>query len=352
MLNVLNEKIEYPRPLSRQSVPCVMAFSEAYSCYAAVMMQSAFASLTSDKTYDFWVLHTDIGIKRQRELQALSRRWPQVSLRFLDVNQWVDAIGFRLNKIRCVTHVSKETYYRLLVPDIFRYYEKIIYLDCDLIVLRDIAQLYDEPMGNAWIAAVLDVDHAGQYNGATKIVRIFCDDILKLKRPFSYIQAGVLVMNIHRINNELGMDTLLHIAQRGMYLYVDQDVINQQCEGHIHTLPMNWNVLTDCRGLRIKKYISRAPNELFMAYMRSRTAPYILHYAGDEKPWTSPQSDMASYFWQFANQSPFLKEIRENATLQQKERGYWIMDMLRRCRQKVFFAQLRIHCRFKTNKNK
>ena len=43
--------------------------------------------------------------------------------------------------------------------------------------------------------------------------------------------------------------------------------------------------------------------------MESRKSPFIIHYAGDEKPWNSPLCDYADVFWMYARQTIFYEAI-------------------------------------------
>ena len=57
-----------------------------------------------------------------------------------------------------------ETYYRFIIQEALSFYTKILYLDCDLIVNGDIAELYDMNIGNAAIGAIRDIDFLGNLN--------------------------------------------------------------------------------------------------------------------------------------------------------------------------------------------
>lgn len=56
----------------------------------------------------------------------------------------------------CNTHLSKAAYFRLLIPELIREYDKCIYLDCDIIVHGDLKELYEIELGNNYLAGVKD----------------------------------------------------------------------------------------------------------------------------------------------------------------------------------------------------
>ena len=69
----------------------------------------------------------------------------------------------------------------------------MLYVVCDMIIMRDVAELYDTDLGNTLIGAALDPDFTGQCNGANTETKKYCDKVLKLKDCFQYFQAGVLL---------------------------------------------------------------------------------------------------------------------------------------------------------------
>ena len=61
-------------------------------------------------------------------------------------------------------HITTETFYRFLILDILKVYPRVVYLDCDMIICHDVAELYDTDMGDNQIARALDHDLAVQSN--------------------------------------------------------------------------------------------------------------------------------------------------------------------------------------------
>ena len=118
-------------------------------------------------------------------------------------------------------------------------YDKVLYLDCDMIIQRDIADLYDLDLGTNLIGAALDPDFTGQCNGANPAKRKYCDAVLKLKDCFTYFQAGVLLMNVAELNKSVTVRQLLEMAETGIYKYSDQDILNVVCEGR--ALYLEWH---------------------------------------------------------------------------------------------------------------
>jgi len=287
-----------------KNVPIVMASSEFFLPYAGVTIQSIIEHSSPDFNYDIILLNTGYS---ERAIQLLNRvviNHPNFSIRLINVCPYVSKLKFNV-----VGHVRQETFYRLLVPELFRNYQKIVYLDSDLIVCEDIEHLFHIDLQDNLIAAVYDADFIGEYNGASPAMKTYCDEKLRLEDPYSYVQAGVLVFNVSAMRNTFQKNELIEFANGKTLNFVDQDVLNCKCSGRVKLLDMRWNVVTDCGGYRVNQIIRHAPLKIYQEYMRSREEPKIIHYSGFEKPWTNPYADMAEIYWNYARRSVYYELI-------------------------------------------
>jgi len=315
---------------SVQEIPVVLAADQKYVPVLAVCLQSLIDSIESDRRYHIFIFHTDIeSADQQVFLETFGRK--QVQLDFVDLG--ARKAGYRW---KGKGHVSAETYDRFFIPEILKHYSKAVYLDADLIVRRDIAQLYDLQLGDALLAAAPDPDFIGQYYGANPDTEQYCQDVLKLKEPASYIQAGVLVFQIEAFKREIAMRNLFLMAESKEYRYSDQDILNIVCEGRIKKLDMKWNVLTDSGHSR-RQVIQAAPAGMLEEYEQARKQPYIIHYAGSRKPWEDPREDFAREFWRTARKTPYYEVLLAGVAARGEEPAYSekAVEFLRRTAKKV-----------------
>lgn len=184
-------------------------------------------------------------------------------------------------------------------------YQKVLYLDCDLIVRADLAELYDVDLKKNLLGAVRDPDFTGQLNIPGFDTMEYCVETMKMRNPYDYFQAGVLVLNIVEMRKITTVEKLLDIAEQNLYRYSDQDILNILCEGRVTYLDMAWNHIHDCNRERIKNTVEWAPAQIRDAYMEARKAPKIIHYAGFVKPWISPREEFSEDFWAAARETVF-----------------------------------------------
>jgi len=314
------QPMEPPAPyFSERNIPIFFACSDMFVPYFSAMLISLIEHTSEENNYDLILLHTDIQTQNQKMLGEMVSERQNISLRFVNVSSLVGCRKWKAN-----SHISTYSFYRLTVNMVFAAYDKIVWLDADMIVKRDVAELYRVDMGDNLLAAVADPDFIGEYCGAVPRVKKYANEELGIKAPFSYFQAGVLIFNVCQFRKTFQDDELLDFAESREFLYADQDVLNVKCTGCVHFLDMRWNVLTDNAGSRISAIISYAPKRVYDAYLESRQDPYIIHYAGDRKPWIDPSSDFAMDFWENAKKTPYYEVMLHRMVFGEPERtnGY------------------------------
>ncbi|HWP50963.1 MAG TPA: glycosyltransferase [Clostridia bacterium] len=274
------------------NVPVVMTSSASYLPYTCVALHSLLRHANPARFYDILLLHQqDYPPAGLDMLSRIVAAGGNCRVRLVDVR------GQLPEGAVAAGHVSVETYARLLLPRLLPAYDHVVYLDGDLVVCRDVAELLDTPCPpDAMLSGVPDLDVIGQYHEPKRSMRYYLDKKLGLPAPDRYLQAGVLVFHLNAIRAALGENALLRAGTGCRLRYFDQDVLNCLCNEHVHLLDLRWNVVSDCDGYRVSHIISHAPAPLYVAYCRSRQQPWIVHYSGRQKPWNDPRADMGDYF--------------------------------------------------------
>lgn len=285
-------------------VPVVFASDNNYVPMLATTIYSMLKNASTSRTYDVIVLERDITDENKRYMRQFFAKFPNAVLRFFDVSRYL--AGFNLTTSNA--HISIETYYRFIIQEALPFYSKLLYLDCDLVVNGDVAELFDIELGDNAIAAVPDIDFIGNLNMKNGERAGYVRKQLHMRDAYGYFQAGVLVMNLDRMRKIHTVHEWLEIASEPGYIYNDQDILNVECEGLVTYLDYSWNVMHNCAG-RVNGVFDFAPANVYKAYMASRKAPKIVHYAGFDKPWKNPWCDFASLYWNYAQETPFVAQM-------------------------------------------
>lgn len=289
----------------RQVVPVVFAADDSYVPMVTTTIRSMLDNASKDRFYDIVVLTCDIAPEHQELMQeSLTGGADNVSLRFHDVSPFLADYDLATNN----AHIGIETYYRFIIQRAMPAYDKVVYLDSDLVVEGDIAKLYDTELGDSLLGATIDVDYLGNLNMNDGERLKYTKEKLGMADPYGYFQAGVLLLNLKTMREAYTTAQWLEFASVRGYIFDDQDVLNARCEGRVTYLDQRWNVMHDCID-RVSRVAPFAPAAVYKAYMEARREPWVRHYAGCDKPWNLVGCDWAPHYWKYARKTPFYEEL-------------------------------------------
>lgn len=174
---------------------------------------------------------------------------------------YIDANRFKSMPIT-LSHISVETYFRYLIPEIDKSIDKALYLDCDIMIKGDLSNLFSINVDNYYCAAVPD-----SYINTIKYKKTigFLDNEC-------YVNAGVLLLNLKKIRDENKVEQLFLNSERykRKILYQDQDIINITFRGHIKSLDFKYNYTSFDVYSKPSLFLDQA---------------IIIHFTGNKKPW-------------------------------------------------------------------
>lgn len=279
-----------------RNIAVASSCSNYFTLYFAVLLQSIIENASNDYNYDIILLCNNLSEANQQMLRTAVRGKENISLRIIDIRGLLAGHHFFTSDQK---RISIETWFRLFLPEILQEYDKVLYLDSDMVVCSDIADLYDANIDNYLIAATRELSIIGLYNSGVQNVREYIDQELCIINPYDYFSAGVALFNLKRMREQYTLEKLLSLTESRNWVWNDQDVLNVIANGCAMLLDQSWNIMHDRGRTRIID-IRKAPIELFHQYMAAREAPKIVHYAGYEKPWLYPDCDLSEYFWNYA----------------------------------------------------
>lgn len=304
------------KKIDEEAVPIVLSANDAFAPCMDIMVRSIVINASNNREYDIVILHSNINERNQELIKDSVRCHENIHIRFARVSSYFD-----IDKLFVNQHLSVETYFRLIIPKIMPDYDKILYLDCDMVVDYDVAELYDLDIGDAVIGAAKDIDVLGQVNLKKNDWQKYAVDTLGLDSPYDYFQAGVLILNLKEIRKMTTSEKMINLAMSNEFRCHDQDVLNIVCKNKVFYLPQEWNTLmcwTEEERTRMD-IIKMAPRDLYQEYMTARKKPKIVHFAGYQKPWQKGDCDFSEYFWKYAIMSPYYPLLQRHIYFFQHE---------------------------------
>ena len=265
-------------------IPVFFAVDDAYAPYLSVALNSIVAHISPDRSYRAIVLYTTLKEENKKRIASAAR--DRFAIDFVPMQGGLESIQDRMsNRLRC-DYFTLTIYFRLFIPLMFPQYDKGIYIDSDVILNADLAELFDTDIGDNLIGACNDrsimeipelVDYVENAVGVPKQ---------------TYINSGVLLMNLKKLRQVSLEERFLTLLNQYHFNSVapDQDYINAMCHGHIFYLDEGWDAM---------------PNENHPEL----AAPKLIHYNLFSKPWCYDGVQYANYFWNFAKVSPYYEDI-------------------------------------------
>jgi lipopolysaccharide biosynthesis glycosyltransferase len=293
------------------TVPCPIVFSanDYFIPYAAVTIQSMLEHSRLDTKYIIFILHKDISSKNIEILKLQIAGHQNFSLEFINVSNLVSGYNFFTGNRNDLT---AEAYFRLLIPDLFCQYEKVLYFDGDMLCYTDISYLYSVNLGTNLIAAVRDLGAIRDYYRRKKRGKPDNEyGISTVSNPDNYFNSGMLILNIKQFRETLPVKKLLEFAVSRSWKMHDQDVLNILCERRVLFLPLGWNFIYQNSNFKQDNYMTHLPEHLYREYQNEKDAPNIIHLAGSSrKPWENwGNIPYFEDFWKYATRTPFIDVI-------------------------------------------
>ena len=283
-------------------VTVLFVASDNFTSRLGVLIQSILVNGNCNRKYELVVLQNDMTVDSMNKIYHIVECFGNAVVRFVDVNDIVDESSL----IVTGENYNHYAFYRLLLPHLMRKYEKVLYLDADILANADIAELYDTDMTDYALAGTYDITVTSWLSYKNQMRDYFHS--IGLKTPAQYLQAGVIVFNVEKMNQMFSPEFLIQKACTEKYVLNDQDLLNVYCKDKIRFLPLDWNVfvLSQAAAKENEKHL---PEVFYREYTKARNHPKLIHYTEKQFPDWKPGSDLGSYYWKYARETPFYEEM-------------------------------------------
>ena len=257
------------------SAPISMSFSvsDNYSQHLAVVLASVLVNNPSSR-FVFHVLHRDISEANQSRIRELEWAYPACEVKF----HRIDASMFeKLPLPPALEHVTRETYYRYILPDVLVGENRTIYSDVDVLCVGELRPLWEMDMKGCVLAAVSE-GKSGEFK----------KKLIGLEGDSPYFYSGLLLMDLSAMREGGYVKRLFETtaSHADRFAWPDQDAINMTFRGRILQLGPEWD------GINVR-------------YSPFRRGIVIWHFPGwTLKPWCN--------IWKNITWIPYLKYLLES----------------------------------------
>ena len=251
----------------------VYAADERFAEILSVSMESL---LTHNKNVTVWILNNGIKEESVEKLKRQAERHNS-TIHFMPLKKLEHYAGRELS---CQSKISLTAYFRLFMPQILPLsVEKLLYLDCDTMVRKDLTDLWERKFDGC--AAVAEPTAP------------LMKEKIELKKSDYYFNSGVLLVDLKKWREEKIMEKFVDYMEEmdGDISFEDQGVINHVLKNEISILPFKYNVTTQFFDFgfdgfsMMKKDEVRYEREEVEAGLEDSTIVHFTNSFASERPW-------------------------------------------------------------------
>jgi lipopolysaccharide biosynthesis glycosyltransferase len=264
-------------------IPVFFAVDDEYIPFLAVALQSLVDNSSSNYQYSIKILNTNISNGNKDKIKKYEKE--NVDIEFVDLNYYIGKVK---DKLYTRDYYSKTTYFRLFIPELYPQYTKAVYLDSDIIILSDIADLYNIDIENNLVAAAPD-DVIQTY----EVFQEYAEKVVGVADYKRYFNAGILLMNLDELRKFKFQEKFLYLLGTVKFSVAqDQDYLNRLCKGRVKIIDNTWDRMP-IGGDNIK-----------------REDLHLIHYNLAFKPWHFEDILYKEYFWEYAQKTEYFDKIQ------------------------------------------
>jgi len=192
----------------------------------------------------------------------------------LDV-RWLPADPGAVDGAHFSDFLTRASLFRMLLPRLLPWEERVIYLDSDIVVADSLAPLWEQDLGGVPLGAVRDA-------GAPFPVGPLGTDwrSLDLDPAAPYLNTGVMLMDLGAWRREELGERTIDLLRGARPIWGDQDGLNAVLGGGWLELARRWNLQSpDVRGVGLAWALWREDVE------RAIEDPAVIHFTERDKPW-------------------------------------------------------------------
>lgn len=265
-----------------------------YAMPTGIAITSLYETKKSTSNYMIHIICNDVSDYNINKLRALSKEGFIIDI--ISKN----GLGKFKDLEAKTEHVSFAACNKFDLPEIFASYDRILYLDCDIIFQKDISELYNEDLTGIFALVVKD-KKPETYNPP------ICKK-LKINHKF-YFNTGVMMLNLERMRQYNMSDKLFEYRKNGINFFMDQDAFNVVFKEEVKYISFLYNmILTNVDHFSIEEICNYYELNPVTDKLDMFKDAYIIHLASKYKPWKYNVPFFTNLYFHYYNQSPYKDE--------------------------------------------
>lgn len=268
-------------------ISIVSSTNENFAPHLATLLCSLLDK--NDSHFHFYIIDDGLSLRSKLLLNRTISPYNDAVISYISVDTTLFENMVESNRI------PQSAYYRIAIPNLITNpdIDRIIYLDCDMLVMDSIEELWEMDLGEHLLGAVED---AGFHHRLEKMMIPF--------QSSCYFNSGLMVLDLAKWRKEHISEKVLQFAHDfpEKLKFHDQDALNAILHDRWTQLHPKWNAQT---YMMMKEKVH--PTLLgHLQYREARKRPCIIHFCGHEKPWMGvSRHPFAAAYHRYRSQTAF-----------------------------------------------
>ncbi len=275
--------------------PVVYITDDNYAMPTAVSITSLYYSKTETGDYEYhvYIICDNVSHDNLSRLKMLSQKDFEITI--------IEEKEHKLSGITAagVEHVSSTALFKFELPNIFSQYDKILYLDGDTVVIKDLSYLFETDIEEKYAAVVKD--YKADHYKVTQLAKLN----ISHKHNF-YWNSGMMLLNLKKLREDNISERLFDYRINGINYFMDQDALNVVFEENVRYVSLYYNTVTILSErfdtIDVAEYYGIEPYDSYEQVI-GRAA--ILHLSGQYKPWEHLIPILSDIFSRYHSKSPY-----------------------------------------------
>ena len=267
-----------------------MKFNIAYAPddkYINQTIVSMVSAIENNKEHEieFIIIYSKLNEESIKKLHDV----PNCILRLLQVDESI------FTSLPLSHWVTVQAWFRIKLPDMCPDLDKILYLDCDTLVLGDLSELFNTDLSGKYLAGVKDVWGVKRY----------CERLSMTSGV--YVNSGMLLLNADYCRQEGFFDKIVDFANNNSKIieFCDQDSINKIADEKKVVLHPKFNFMdTWWRGGYYEFW-----GEEEAEYLSAKENPVIAHLTGLKPAFKGCGNKFKDEWWKYAKLTSIYQEL-------------------------------------------
>lgn len=270
-------------PEQEDGIRIVFICDEAYSMPTYVSIASIF--LNRKKTFKYIINVLGMDLEKDTINKILSLGNENFIVKVINTNQNFNEFKFKEKDF----HVSTAAILKFSIAEILNNYDKVLYLDSDMIVLDDLSELYFTPIENVYAGVVEDVKASYFYK---KPAHTRINSKLNY-----YFNSGMMLLNLKKMRQDNIQAKLIEYRKHGINYFMDQDALNVVFDAYTKKLSYKYNFFANTpEWTTCDEFTNIVKEKKYDNFHSLINNTSILHFSSPSKPWNDKTTKYA-HIW-------------------------------------------------------